>query len=386
MAVDLKTLNDVLYDALDSGNVNVLDEALAAGADMKDWGYEAASIALTYSSVPVLRALGNAGLEWSARLPWLQDTDEFISVVDGLLSLALFSGVTTAKIVKFLLAQGADPNRRDNGRPLLNNFLLHGANIDLAVFKALLLGAPNVNATDALGVSALICAASRDGYGRAESFALLLAAGADPRQRDAQGKSVADWAAGVPVPAYLEVLRRHGLDAKTMPAPSDSALPFSCQDLPADGYFVLAPMGKPLCLCWLGWAETVEAASHRVEQRYDWSRPPLGPFPILQRISPDGEGRLADPFAHRQAGNAVIGSLWVLTLIAFSPKDDWDNAASAPARRPIFVVSGLFPAEAQVEAQVCADRQQGWSILARLVTLTMIADGYLYPAAEMELD
>jgi hypothetical protein len=231
-----------------------------------------------------------------------------------------------------------------------------------------------------------MCAASRDGNGRMEALARLLAAGADPSMRDHQGKSVADWAAAVPVPAYLDVLRGHGLGGKAPNSQAGIAAPFSFEMMPADGYFVLEPIAKPLCLRWLGRAETVEAALNVVQQRYDWSRPPLGPFPILQRISPDSEGRMVDPFAPRQGGKAALGSLCVLSLSAFSPIARSDQDSLSLEQRPIFVVSGLFPCCGQAAAQSLADAQAGWCCVARLVALTMIADGYLYPAVEMVLD
>ena len=354
---------------------SMISSLLAHGADLARFGEEAASWGITNSSMEVLLALDAAGLDWDQQ-------EQGVALPDRFFSQASPSGITTPEVVNFLLARGADPNRREHGRSLLSCFFCRGANLDLQVLDALLAAKPDIDATDALGATALMHAASREGAGRAEALACLLALGADPCLRDAQGKTAVDYAAALPSSAYLDVFRKHGITSRVM---SGVALPAIAKGMTTGSYFVMFPLGAPLSLRWVGVANNSEAALDFLEQQYGFSRSPVGPFPVLQLVSVTDDTRAANPYAARFAGNAVLGNLLVLCFTAVAAKDYGDRNPAPANLRPMFAVSGVYPADALQEAQSCAEAQPGWSLVACLVTLTMLDDGYRNPLVEWKL-
>lgn len=355
------------------------------GADVARLGPEAASWAITNSSVATLKALGDAGLDWSSAWPGEEKSDKHITLVDMFLSQALLSGVTTPEVVNFLLARGADPNRSDYGRPLLNCFLARGADLGLAVLKAILAAAPAINATDEQGATALMLAASRYGNGRAEALESLLDARADPFIKDRQGRTVADWAAEIAEPAYLEILRKRGMDFGSAKKQSAVVWPLPAVDLRTGSFLALSAMGHPLSWCWIGMERSNEATLTLVEQRFGWSRSPIGPIPVLKLTSITDMNRKANPYAARHVGKAVLGNLLVLSFAAVLPKDNWTHEIDSTNPRPIFIVSGVFPSEAWEAAQTLAQAQPGWSLVARLEALPMMEDGHQSSVVELQV-
>jgi ankyrin repeat protein len=294
------------------------------------------------------------------------------ATVDALFAQAVLSGIAPPEFVDFLLAQGADPNSRHDGRPLLTRFFARSADVNLEVLESFLAASPAVNAVDGEGTTALMMAASRSGSGRAEALERLLAAGADPLARDAQGRTAVDWAAGVPAPDYVEVFRAHGMGRDSATPPGAIPAPQVLRELPPGLFFVLSPVGTPLSLRWVCAEESLDAAVKQVQERLAWSRSPIGPFPVLQLVSATDRSRLANALAVRQLGKAAPGALLVLSLVAVS-------------QVPLFVVSGVFPAAAVQAAQSMADAQPGWSMVARLETLTRMEDGCPSPVEELQI-
>lgn len=352
----------------------------AHGAEVAQLGPEAASFAVTNCSVAVLKALDEAGLAWNDRWPGDEDARGFVPLVDRLFVQALLSGVTTPEVVTFLLQHGADINGRDRGRPLLSGFLARGADLDVAVLRAILAASPDINATDSTGETALMHAASRLGDGRATALELLLAAGADPKRKDLLGRTALDRAAGVPAPEAIKVLCMQGSPARK---PSDLAMPAIANGMAAGGFFISFPIGEPPCLLWVGVAQNSDAALDLLEQHYVFSRSPVGPFPVLQLLHVVDAGRTADPGAARYSGKATLGELLVLSFTAVAPKDYGDRNPLPENLRPLFVVTGVYPADAQAAAESFAKTQPGWTLVARLVTLTIIEDGYRRQVAEL---
>lgn len=388
MADDFKALNDALNLAVDTGDASALLKALASGADLSQWLQTAAESAvmlalMSKSTVEVLEILRAAGLDMAQRSPEHSAAGKPVALFEKLLLQSLFGSVPTAGVASYLLSLGADPNRRVYGRPLLGAFLCRGADIDVAVLDALLAAGPDIDATDADGATALMHAACRHGSGRAEALERLLACGADPARRDHQGRSAADRAAALPAPAYLEVFRRHLQNAAGANA-SPVAVRFPAQDMAAGSFFVLEPIGAPLTWRWSAAAEDAAAALRLIETRYGTSRPPIGPFPTLQLVAASDRGGAADPYAARHAGQAAPGNLLVLCLTAYSPKEAHDPQRADP--RPIFVVTGVFGADARDAAQALAESQRGWSLVARLESLTLMTDGYADPVASVKTD
>ena len=375
----LKTLNEAFYSAIDTKDTSALRKAiLVIDTDIKEWGPEIASHAITYSAIGILELLNESRLDWSGCWYEQDDNSESLSIIDALFSQSLFRGVTTAEVAKFLLAHGANVNRTVNGCPLLSCFLSRSANVDANVFDALLTALPDVDASDSQGTTALMYAVSRQGDGRIKALEHLLAAGADPFKRDLHGKTAADWAAGIAAPAYLDVLRRHGLDNIPANEKSVVTMPPFLREMQKDSYFILAPIGdmEPLSLCWAGLAATSEAALNLVEDRFGWSRSPIGPFPVMQFVSATDFNRTANPHAVRHVGSVMPGNFVVICFTAIVPKEAWSSDADSINPRPIFVISGVFPAEGLESAQSFADIQTGWSLIARLEALHMMADGY----------
>lgn len=360
----------------------MISSLAAHGADVARLGPEAASFAVTNCSVEVLKALDEAGLSWNSAWPGEENASDFIPLVDIFFSQALLSGVTTPEVVGFLLAHGADISSRERGRPLLSCFLARGADLDVDVLKALLAASPDVNATDSQGMTALMHAASRSGSGRAAALELLLAAGANPGRKDLQGRTAIDWAAGVPAPDCLEVLRKHGGPARKR---SSLVMPAIANDMPTGCFFISFPIGEPLCLRWVGVAQSSDAALDLLEQQYGFSRSPIGPFPVLQLLHVADANRTADPCAARYSGKAVPGDLLVLSFTAVAPKNYGDRNPLPANLRPLFTITGVYPADAQAAAKSFAQAQPGWSLVARLDTLTIIEDGYRRQVAELML-
>lgn len=371
MTDDRQALDEALLAAVNDGRMTPLRAVLARGENLREWGYETAEWGVTNASAEILELLHEAGLAWSAPVPWDTAPGESISVVDNLLLQALLSGVTTPEVVRALLARGANPNLRVSGRPLLAAFLARGASLDLPVLDALLAARSDVNATDDEGATPLMHAVSRQGDGRREAIARLLAAGAEAGRRDNAGRSAADRAAGVPAPEYIEALRP-AAGSRAHAAATAATLPA----LPPGGYFVLQPIGEPLSLRWAAGADDAEAAQRFVEERLGWSRGPLGPFPILQRVSADDAPRPADPFAARQAGRVTPGQLLVLTVTGFALVDPRADDPEPEQPTPLFALVGIFPGDALAAARAHADTREGHSLVARLESLIRVTDGY----------
>lgn len=371
MANERDAMSQALLAAVNDEDLAPLRALLAGGVDWSGPGQEAAEWGVTNASLPILAALEDAGFPWRAPVPWATSPAEAIPVVDNLLTQALLSGVTTPELVRFLLERGADPNLRVRGRPLLAAFLARGADLDLPVLEALLAAGPDVNAADADGATPLMHAVSRPGDGRLEAVARLLAAGADAGRRDNAGRSAADRAAGLPAPEFVESLRA-ATRAPARPASAEDPL----AALPPGGFFVLRPIGDPPSWRWAGSAEDAEAAHRFVEEHLGWSRGPLGPYPVLQRVSADDAPRPADPFAARQAGRIIPGQLLVLTLTGYAPVDPRADEPGPEPPPPLFALVGIFPGDALAAARAHADSRSGQSCVARLESLIRVTDGY----------
>lgn len=360
--------------ALDDGALAPLRAAVAQ-ADLAAEGDEAADWVILNASMSdhaeaVLETLLAGGLDLVAQV----DTgDGSCRRVDRLLAFALGGGVTTPGVIGWLIARGADVNRRVNGDPLVAMCLTRSADVNLALFDALLAGGPDVNAANDEGVTALMRAAARDGDGRPDAIERLLARGADPHRRDRQGRTAADYAAAVPAPHLLQRLPTEG-------AAMRSSLPFCAAfGLRPGDWCVLEPLGTPVSWRWVTAASDAGDAQRAIETRYGWSRPPIGPFAVLQVVDVGEHARRADAHATRHAGAAMPGRFVLLTLTALAPPDQ--DADLPPAPRALFVVSGVFNHHADATAALSAPR--GYSIIARLQALTVMTDGYPDPAAAM---
>ena len=261
MADDLEALNDAMFAVLDGEDATSLVDAVRAardaGADLHAWWFEAASWAITESSMVLLDALAQAGVDWPGLHAVGETGEDRAPLIDCLLAQALTSGVTTPELVCRLLALGADVNRRWNGRPIFNSFCARGADLDTEVLKVLLEAGPDLTATDGKGVTALMETAGREGMGRDLALALLMAAGADPSCRDNEGRSAADRAAAASMSAYLEILGRHAYNPGAATA---SQAAFDDSEMPPGGFFVLEPLGEPPALRWVGRAADAQSA------------------------------------------------------------------------------------------------------------------------------
>jgi len=64
----LTKLNEAFNSAIDTKDTSALREAiLAIHTDIKEWGPEIASRAITYSAIDVLKLLDELRLDWSGR-------------------------------------------------------------------------------------------------------------------------------------------------------------------------------------------------------------------------------------------------------------------------------------------------------------------------------
>lgn len=362
---------DALNTALDEGELGPLRAALPhvdlalCGDEVADWVLINAT--MTDHAAAILDALCEAGLDMAAAVPVDDGGATHWPRVDRLLVGALGGGLTTPEVVAWLLQHGADVDRRVGGESLLGRFLAVGANLDLAVLDTVLDAGPDVNAAGADGATPLMRAASRGGYGRAQAIERLLARGADPARRDRDNRTAADYAAAVPVPEYIALLKPA---AQTTPTARCAA-----HDVEPGGWFVLEPFGEPRVWRWSMPAANAAAAQQHIETCYGASRTPIGPFAALELLDVGDASRGADAHAALWPGSMAPGQLVVLTLSAAVPPHPYIDAPGAPPRA-VFVVSGVFDPRSTARARACVAAQRGWSVIARLGSLTLMADGW----------
>ncbi|MBI2568681.1 MAG: ankyrin repeat domain-containing protein [Candidatus Schekmanbacteria bacterium] len=192
--LDAKVLARSLFDAIRSGNIDIVDWLLAHGVD--------ANAAVPLSAPPLLEAVAQDSPELVRRLlaagadPNVQYGDE------SLLGWVCACGDDT--LLLECIQAGADVNLptktspllcaiRDSGkRDVVSKLLAAGAHVDAG-------GSHDERATPLMWAAAL---------GQFEVVEELLLAGADPNALDANGKSVLDWAeAGVSDSARAARLR-----------------------------------------------------------------------------------------------------------------------------------------------------------------------------------
>eukprot|EP00753_Platysulcus_tardus_P006480 PLAT14240.1.p1 GENE.PLAT14240.1~~PLAT14240.1.p1 ORF type:complete len:362 (-),score=72.37 PLAT14240.1:43-1089(-) len=126
----------------------------------------------------------------------------------GISPLAIAARRSPARVITALLSAGADVDLRDpHGNTALHDAVCFDSR--LTVVKALLAGGAGVNLPGAFGCP-LYLAAER---GRADTVEVLLAAGADVDQCDADGRSALFAAARKKQPAVMRVLLAAGADA-----------------------------------------------------------------------------------------------------------------------------------------------------------------------------
>ena len=103
MADDLEALNDAMFAVLDGEDATSLVDAVRAardaGADLHAWWFEAASWAITESSMVLLDALAQAGVDWPGLHAVGETGEDRAPLIDCLLAQALTSGVTTPELV-----------------------------------------------------------------------------------------------------------------------------------------------------------------------------------------------------------------------------------------------------------------------------------------------
>ncbi len=345
------------------------------GADVARLGPDAAVWGVTNGNLATLNALDQAALPWLTPYPARDGNVEPIPFVDTLVTQALH-GVTTPAILDFLFRRGASPSLESGGRSLLHWFVVWHGTPDLKVMDALLATNIDVNARDGNGATALMYAAGRN---HAEACECMLAKGADPALWDLLERTAADWAAARGSVAALKVLRRRTLritipHRKLSEIESNPALAARTDDfLLLDTRFTL--------MRWEGVFADLESALSMAEQRFGWSRSPVGPFPVLRVIrSGSSTDCVADPFASQCEGAAMVGDVLVLTLAAVAisgPGDPVEEAMQAkPDPRPIFAISGVFDKSDADTAAAFAREQKGWSMIVRLEALPVLEDGW----------
>lgn len=159
--------------------VQALLDAGAAIDARADDGRTALMIAAARGTPDTLQLLITKGADVHARNRWQQTA----------LALAAQSG--EARKVELLLAASADPNAADSTGITPLHIAAGADTTGVAVLKALIDGKADVNRADTDGVTPLMRAADKADANRVD---LLLSAGADPKAKDAAGRTAADWA------------------------------------------------------------------------------------------------------------------------------------------------------------------------------------------------
>lgn len=218
-AMTLSPIDQTLLDAVRSGDLALLRQSLANGANpnlrLPDQD-TLLLLAARRTDGDSLRALIDAGADVQARdseghdALWWAATRNAPESCRGLLAAGCDTGTTALfvatalgrdAVVWALLDAGVSPQVRDAQGRVPLHFAAAGHPACLA---ALLCAGAEVDAVDRDGVTPLMQAMS---HADAQSARLLLATGADPQARDRQGRDVADWARGEPVRDLLPASR-----------------------------------------------------------------------------------------------------------------------------------------------------------------------------------
>lgn len=145
--------------------------------------------------------------------------------------------------IKLLVGQGADPNYRENDRPLLAWASQSG---NAEVVRALIDGKADVNSVDGIGHSPLLRAIDTQ---HTEIIKILLQAKADPNFKDKEGKPALVYAVRSRKPEIAKLVIDAGADVKWVSPEGDSpALDVAQEGLPESAAMikVLADAKAPL--------------------------------------------------------------------------------------------------------------------------------------------
>jgi ankyrin repeat protein len=195
-------------DAVTGGDVNrvhqLLDQAPGLVSARSESGVSAVLLAVYYGKPDVARTLVSRGARLDVfdasalgdleRVQSLVEADPGLAnayAPDGFQPLGLASFFGHKRVVKFLLAQGAEVNSPSRNAQRVMPLHSAVANRHLDIARLLVEHGADVNARQAQDFTPLHAAADN---GQLDMVALLLAHGADPAARMALGKTPADFA------------------------------------------------------------------------------------------------------------------------------------------------------------------------------------------------
>lgn len=184
-------LSNDLFLAASDGNLTELDRLLNMGANVNVREVEGET-PLMYAAANGQNAAVNLLLDRGADLEALSYNHEN--------TLARAIGMKQYDTVILLLDRGA---RIDTGQPLI----YAAGNDDVKMVKLLLARGANVNSTDDDRDTALIAAASRSAS--AETVRVLLSAGADPNHKNRYGESAYDLAVRNQNQTLIDLFKGH---------------------------------------------------------------------------------------------------------------------------------------------------------------------------------
>ena len=177
---------------LDQFNANALHRAILCKES-----YKKTTELLTATNLSSVDIYGNTPLHWAVYcedIPIIRLLSKNMSSLDTLntkkeSALHIAINKENTKAVATLLQAGANPNikTQKGTAPIFSTFFLE----NLTIFKLLIKHDANLCEIDSSGKSLLIWAAIQN---RSLAVAELLLRGANPKQRDNEGKTALDWA------------------------------------------------------------------------------------------------------------------------------------------------------------------------------------------------
>lgn len=338
----------------------LLEALIQHGADLRAAGPEAARYGVLNACLPVLQTLDRLGLAWTEPDPGAGGPAPALAA--SLLALAVHQR-TKVEIVRFLGQRPGSGVRGPGGGALVRCWAERPGDLDLQTLDALLAAGAAADLPDETGMTPLMLAAAR---GSAPACERLLAAGADDAARDREGRTALDHAAAAEDFSALAVLRgrREGGEFQ-----AGQAATFAI-----DQRIVCQPWGTPAVLRVEGSADSLAAALAFVEERWSWSRPRIGPFPVLRVVYADGAERAANPRAEQAATLVRVGDFLLLTLLAARSSGRRNRWAPEEPQGERLVVAARFPSRAQ--ALAAGGTARGWSAVVEVEALPQLEDGY----------